>query len=249
MQLDVMLRRSAEACHKELSFIAWCTHQLVLLSRATAQATVALAAAAAEFISNSRVAQQTARLQLAVSSGRLVMLLLLLVLGTVTGGSAVWSRCAARKLGAAQQLQQLVSGLQQLVALLPWLAKQQQRRGWLSSYGGPSSVWCLVGAAGKQQPCYVHLAHCDILQYEYATMRLFFVHVSKLTACSATVIAAAAAAATPTVIPASIAHKDRQQRQQLPYVGCHAEHKDLLRPPPMPHQLSGALCFTISNRL
>lgn len=144
--------RTAEACHAELSFIARCTRQLVSLCQVTAQAASALATAAAEYMSTSRTAQQAARLQLAVSSGRIAMLLLLVLLGALTGSSAVWSRCTTRRIRAAHQVQQLVSGLQQLVLLLPWPTQKQQRSRWFTAWTGPSMGWCVVSTAGKQHP-------------------------------------------------------------------------------------------------
>jgi hypothetical protein len=102
-------------------------------------------------MSASRTAQQAARLQLAVSSGRLAMLLLLVLLGACTGYSAVWSACAARRIGVAQQVQQLFPGLQQVAALLPWVTQRPQRRRWLADWSAPTLGWCAVKAAGEQQ--------------------------------------------------------------------------------------------------
>jgi hypothetical protein len=143
--------RTAEACHAELSFISRCTRQLVSICQATAGAVAALATAAAEFISTSRTAQQAARLQLAVSSGRLAMLLLLVLLGAFSGYSAVWSTRTTRRIGIVQQVQQLFDGLQQSAVLFPWVMQKTQRSGWLSSWRAPTLGWCVVKAVGKRQ--------------------------------------------------------------------------------------------------
>jgi hypothetical protein len=91
----------------------------------------------------------------------LAMLLLLVLLGVFTGYSAVWSTCTTRRIGVAQQVQQLFSDLQQVAAvILPRVTLRAQRSGWLSSWRVPALGWCVVKAVGERQQQPVAIGSC-----------------------------------------------------------------------------------------
>lgn len=168
--------RATTSCEQHLSIVKRAVQQLVTLATITAEACCTIALAAAEFLNTAATAQSVRRLQLAISSGRLVMLALLLPLCIVTSSRTVHKLCAIQHLhsnnlplswlpvpaAAKQLLQQYVPQRKQMHTGLLGLIRGSYRWCLMSTAGMPwGAAWFPVDAAQLVLTTGVYLLTCS----------------------------------------------------------------------------------------
>lgn len=137
--------RSAATCNRQLSAVHLCMQQLLHLLALVTEACCKIATTLSEMLHRTAAADKAVRLQVAISNGRLIMLLLMLLLSACTSCRVVHAKCAAQLTPSGR----MPALLRPLAFLFLPRTPAQQKQSSLTGYLKSSYPGCMLTATGE----------------------------------------------------------------------------------------------------